>query len=492
MSYLPADGESLGGGTGTGSGVGDQLSQPLAVGLTPLAIYDASGDPVFTHETESTIKPAYGSEQVHTFHEGTGDGILCIHPPELQDYMLHGSGTNPDSRWPTSISEVTLLLHNCARADGSTGDTTKTYLAFGNPLKDTVKPKSGVYFEYDSSTGVLNIQHTDSSGADTTVSSGVTIDGSAIGGSGDVTAASNITDHAIVRGDVGAKGVQDTLLIIDDNNNLTTATSFGMVEQASKPLTAGAGTGYLWVKNDAPTNLRFVDDSDDDSAILLGKNNLSEVDDAATARSNIGAGTGDGDLLASNNLSDVASEDTSLANLIGGATSRTPVLSDFVGFYHPTGTGGYTTPQAVYNLVNSLTAETAPAYNDKIPLYDATASQTDAVTIANLISSGRLKTKTYAGTGSSGATVTLDGVNRAHFIIIANLTTSGTWPVLCIPNGGTGTVTSWLFANGVHNTVMSLGAQSAGTSQVLTLNTTAGNWNASSNTYVIMYAGTPT
>lgn len=39
-------------------------------------------------------------------------------------------------------------------------------------------------------------------------------------GSGDVTAAANITDHTIVRGNGGAKGVQDTGITIDDNDNL--------------------------------------------------------------------------------------------------------------------------------------------------------------------------------------------------------------------------------------------------------------------------------
>jgi hypothetical protein len=41
------------------------------------------------------------------------------------------------------------------------------------------------------------------------------------GGSGDVTAAANMTDHALVRGDGGAKGVQDSGVIIDDSNNIT-------------------------------------------------------------------------------------------------------------------------------------------------------------------------------------------------------------------------------------------------------------------------------
>lgn len=42
------------------------------------------------------------------------------------------------------------------------------------------------------------------------------------GGGGDVTASANITDHALVRGDGGAKGVQETGILVDDSDNLTT------------------------------------------------------------------------------------------------------------------------------------------------------------------------------------------------------------------------------------------------------------------------------
>ncbi len=39
-------------------------------------------------------------------------------------------------------------------------------------------------------------------------------------GSGDVTSGSNITDNAIVRGDGGAKGIQETGIIVNDNNQI--------------------------------------------------------------------------------------------------------------------------------------------------------------------------------------------------------------------------------------------------------------------------------
>lgn len=45
------------------------------------------------------------------------------------------------------------------------------------------------------------------------------------GGSGDVSAAANMTDNAIVRGDGGAKGVQDSGILIDDSDNITGVTA---------------------------------------------------------------------------------------------------------------------------------------------------------------------------------------------------------------------------------------------------------------------------
>jgi hypothetical protein len=44
-------------------------------------------------------------------------------------------------------------------------------------------------------------------------------------GSGDVTAASNMTDNSLVKGDGGSKGVQDSGILIDDSDNITAVTS---------------------------------------------------------------------------------------------------------------------------------------------------------------------------------------------------------------------------------------------------------------------------
>lgn len=51
-------------------------------------------------------------------------------------------------------------------------------------------------------------------------------------GSGDVTAASNIINNSIVRGDGGAKGVQDSGVLIDDDDNVSGAASYATVKSS--------------------------------------------------------------------------------------------------------------------------------------------------------------------------------------------------------------------------------------------------------------------
>lgn len=53
-------------------------------------------------------------------------------------------------------------------------------------------------------------------------------------GSGDVSASANLTDNSVVRGDGGAKGVQDSGVIIDDSDNVT---GLGTLSSASGTLT---------------------------------------------------------------------------------------------------------------------------------------------------------------------------------------------------------------------------------------------------------------
>lgn len=85
-----------------------------------------------------------------------------------------------------------------------------------------------------------------------TVGSGLTISGTTIsatgGGSGDVTAAAVITDNRIVRGDGGAKGVQESLVTIDDSGNMTGVVGLTVGHTTNLATVNGAGTVTTPVK----------------------------------------------------------------------------------------------------------------------------------------------------------------------------------------------------------------------------------------------------
>lgn len=61
----------------------------------------------------------------------------------------------------------------------------------------------------------------DGNAGDVIITSGAGVLSFSPAGAGDVTAAANIADHAIVRGNGGVKGVQDSGVIIDDTDNVT-------------------------------------------------------------------------------------------------------------------------------------------------------------------------------------------------------------------------------------------------------------------------------
>lgn len=153
--------------------------------------------------------------------------------------------------------------------------------------------------------------------------------------------------------------------------------------------------------------------------------------------------------------------------------------------------GGYVTPQQIYNLINSLEAETIPIAADKLPLYDASAGKADSVTWGTLISQGKARFYTHNGTGSSGATLPLGGINRACLIIWFGQSSGTSYDIhIGMPFTFTGTLTMKNTRNSVNSTVLSLDAPAAGAQQTLTINSTNSNWNASGQTYNCIVIGT--
>ena len=82
----------------------------------------------------------------------------------------------------------------------------------------------------------------------------------AAAGAGGVTAGDNITDHTIVRGDGGAKGIQDSGITIDDADNVSGMGTLGCGNITSTgTLEASAGTSI----NEFSTDGTLAGDSDD-------------------------------------------------------------------------------------------------------------------------------------------------------------------------------------------------------------------------------------
>lgn len=124
------------------------------------------------------------------------------------------------------------------------------------------------------------------------------------GGTGDVTAASSITDHTLVRGDGGAKGVQDSGVTLDDSDNITGVAALGATTvelgHASDTTLARASAGNVSVEG----NLMY----------RAGGTDVPVTD----------GGTG------------ASTEDAALASLIGGATGVTPTELHNVGLHDST------------------------------------------------------------------------------------------------------------------------------------------------------------
>lgn len=121
------------------------------------------------------------------------------------------------------------------------------------------------------------------------------------GGGGDVSAAANITDNAVVRGDGGAKGVQDSGVLIDDSNNVTGLNTLLVGPGGTLPsnyaaairgpssgnglfISAGENEGdILFHVEDQDGSLIFAEAHADDGQWTFGKTYAQTVTDNGTA-----------------------------------------------------------------------------------------------------------------------------------------------------------------------------------------------------------------
>lgn len=171
MQTVPGDDfiSSSGGGnftSGHGDGPISQMAQPITGGLTWLPTLDGDhrdADPKYTHEPYFEVHSANGVDTVKVFHEGTGEGSIVVHPPELQDVDLWGEGNAFDGGLPTDISKTMFCLYSEDRS--GTGDNPCTRLGFGVPLRRFALPTNGGYFQLDVTDGWLDYNATDGAGS---------------------------------------------------------------------------------------------------------------------------------------------------------------------------------------------------------------------------------------------------------------------------------------------------------------------------------------
>lgn len=129
-----------------------------------------------------------------------------------------------------------------------------------------------------------------------------------ITGNGDVTSSANITDHTIVRGDGGAKGVQDTSILIDDDDNLDTPGYIKSNDDAG-------GIGYAEGAGGAVTQV-----GSKGSTVTINKITGEITMDAGA----LGAGNEVTFLV--NNTS-MSANDSVIANVKGGATGKSYITT---------------------------------------------------------------------------------------------------------------------------------------------------------------------
>lgn len=382
---------------------------------------------------------------------------------------------------------VDLQFHSLVGIDGAVaigitdvGDTIEIAGTLGWPLN---APETGTAYSFDNTTSGSNL-------------AGMAYDA-------DTAQGPALIDNT------GATQLRVTQAGVEVPNKLTVG---GLIDPTGLELTpvaanpGGTAANTLWL------------DSGDSNALKWGANKLATqgfvsggyqpLDSELTALAGLTSAadklpyfTGSGTAALANfsafgrTLIDDADAQTALGTLFAGAsslTSQTNPETDDILVINDSGNAEQLSLANLFKVVNNFTAESSPAYNDVLSLYDASASSADKVTVADLLGSSRCKTVDYTGSGSSGKTVTLTGINRAHYLVVCNLRNIGRTAVAYFPAGATGTPLGRRWDGNPEQTWMSLDAPAAGTAQVLTINTTDVTVNENTYTHRILVIGTPT
>ncbi len=181
--------------------------------------------------------------------------------------------------------------------------------------------------------------------------------------SGDVTAGSNLTDNAIIRGAGGSKGIQDSSILIDDSDNITGVVTLGM---------AGDLTDYEDV-NDGSPEIRLGSSDTEELHIQSVYDGGAKTIDHVLFQTDVASGTADKGLFRFNvdntDIVDIDDDGLDLKSGRGLSVAGTEILN-------------------ASTLGSGVTA----------------SSLTSVGTIATGVWNGTAVAELYGGTGQSGFT----------------------------------------------------------------------------------------
>lgn len=278
----------------------------------------------------------------------------------------------------------------------------------------------------------------------------------ASGGTGDVTAASNLTDNAIVRGDGGAKGVQTSAVIIDDTDNVTGMATLTLPNTGLHLLDTNASHDLIVAPGSdlsADRTLTITTGDSDRTLTLAGNATISGTNTGDVTL----AGTPDyitisGQVITRNAI-DVAADITGVVPVANGGTNASSAgitaFNNITG-YTAAGATGTTSTNLVFSTSPTLVTPTLGAATATSINGLTITSSTGTLTITNGKTLSISNTLTFAGTDGNtftfpsgsdtvvtlAATQELDNKTLDSSVGKGTWTASGTWTLPAYTAGG--------------------------------------------------------
>lgn len=252
--------------TGNTVAIGSSTSIAITSGTGPFNQLSTAGDDgeyrIITNNTGGALTVAHdaGSGPVtRGFYTGTGQDVILSDQSSMT--VIYSTVTN---RWQVvgDVSTAPLTANRATETDANgfvvASAITSTKLGYLSDVTSAIQAQiDGKQAAVMTTRGDIVIRDATNTtarlavgGAGTVLTSdGTDVAWSAPAGTGDVTAAANITDHALVRGNGGAKGIQDSGILIDDSDNITNITTTQadnghltkLANESSFTITAGYG-----------------------------------------------------------------------------------------------------------------------------------------------------------------------------------------------------------------------------------------------------------